>query len=172
MAFFKRIEVWVLLLLSVGAIVWVLWSEQVQDREEDEAPAPAASHEAASTAAGRFAIDGRWLSREGEHLILTVRVKRQAAGEAIPLDDDCSRLLTEAGDSVSRFFLPFDAAAVLAGESGAFTDLRYWLPVGQADGRLWLEIDGERLPAKEIAGWPDDLPEGTEVAVQGGDWQR
>ena len=53
------------------------------------------------------------------------------------------RLLTDAGDEIDRFFLPFDSTPILEGEA-ATADLKYWVR-GEMAKSLWLEIDGERV---------------------------
>ena len=174
MAFFKRIEVWLLLLLSVAGVAWVLWSE----REAASEPAPPAPEAGTPGPASiRFAIEDRRVAREGEHLVLTLRVKRSVADAAAPpriLDGDAVRLVTAEGEAVERFFLPFDPETTLDSHSGAETVLRYWLPMARAAGPLWLEIDGDRLavksaqPGPELGAWP----EGVEFAVAGIDWER
>lgn len=180
MAFFKRPEVWVLLLLSVAGVAWVLWSDSARDRAERE-EAVAAEEETANedpgVEASRFAIRERRVSREGGHLIITLRVSSEAdrgLPEALALEVPAVRLVTEDGASVAPFFLPFDPPPVLDTGSGAYADLRYWLPVSQASEALWLEIDGERLPVKEAGGeteLAERFPEGTEIAVNGLDWR-
>ncbi|MCB1229692.1 MAG: hypothetical protein KDN19_05475 [Verrucomicrobiae bacterium] len=183
MAFFKRPEVWVLLLLSVAGAVWVLWSDSAHDRavnEGDSTSEPKMVETAdGEEAPARFAIRERRISREEGHLIVTLRLGNEMALEG-PLDlkSPTAKLVTGDGAMVAPFFLPFDPPPVLDAEIGAFADLRYWLPVTQADEALWLEIDGERLPVKDASEAPDfdktladRFPEGVEVAVNGLDWQ-
>lgn len=179
MAFFKRPEVWVLLLLSVAGVAWVLWSDAEHDRAEVEGSESAEEVADGATeeedGSSRFAIRACRVSREEGHLIVTVRVatiSEQALAEPLALEAPAVKLITEDGTSVAPFFLPFDPPPRLDAEAGAFADLRYWLPFGQASDALWLEIDGDRLPVKtagELAS--DQFPEGTEVAVNGLDWK-
>lgn len=178
MAFFKRPEVWVLLLLSVAGVAWVLWSDAERDRavEEGSENAEEVAEEAAEEdASARFAIHECRVSREEGHLIVTVRVattSEQALVEPLALEAPAVKLVTEDDTSVAPFFLPFDPPPSLDADAGAFADLRYWLPLGQASDALWLEIDGDRLPVKEAGEFvSDEFPEGTEVAVNGLDWK-
>ena len=170
MAFFKRIEVWFLLVLSVGGIGWVLWSESA---DRDSAPKPAEAP-AQNEAENRFHIASRRISRESDHLILTLEVARASGGDKeIILDESNARLLTDAGESVPTFFVPFDPPAVLgAGDNEAQARLRYWMPAAPMTGGLTLEIDGERLPVKLPGNAPgsDRFPEGVEVAIESPDW--
>ncbi len=180
MAFFKRPEVWVLLLLSVAGVAWVLWSDSARDRAEREEAVAAVDEPETGNLDGessRFAIRERRVSREGGHLIVTLRVSSEAdrgLPEPLALEAPAVRLVTGDGASVAPFFLPFDPPPVLDADPGAYADLRYWLPVSQAGEALWLEIDGERLPVKgtgDEAELAERFPEGTEVAVNGLDWQ-
>jgi len=184
MAFFKRPEVWVLLLLSAAGIAWVLWSDQAGDEargrnttahENGASPTHAANRED-----DRFVVHERRVSREEDHLILTLRVgagKSNTLEEALDLTPPAARLLAADDSRISEFFLPFAPPPLLDPEPGSVVELRYWLPVAQAATALWLEIDGERLavkqatPEKESGPFLQRFPEGIEVAVYGLDWK-
>lgn len=180
MAFFKRPEVWVLLLLSAVGIAWVLWSDGANDRVRNESPSKAEKEESATSEKPRFVIGERRVAREEDHFILTLKIVNDAASplsEPLPLDDSTVKLVTDDGSTVASFYLPFAPPAVLDPEPGASAELRYYLPVSQAASALWLEIDGERLavkeavPSTESAAFVEKFPEGVEVAVNGLDWQ-
>ncbi len=179
MAFFKRPEVWVLLLLSVVGSAWVLWSDLAHDRarSEDRGDEVAATEEAAP---GRFLLRDLRVAREEAYLIVTLEVgTRETVTLPGPLDlaAPTARLVAADGTEVPPFFLPFAPPAVLDPEPGASAQLRYWLPVTQVGNALWLEIDGERLavkdpvPPAESGAFVERFPEGLEVAVNGLDWQ-
>jgi hypothetical protein len=180
MAFFKRIEVWLLLGLSVVGVGWVLWSEQSRElSEKRDPPTKTSDQETAGGQPPKFEITGRRLSREGEHLVLSLRVKRatdsaEQTKEDLNITDANTRLVSDEGQSVQRFFLPFDPEPILESHSGAEVTLRYWFPVAESIGNLWLEIDGERLPVKSSN--PEvptgNFPQGVEIAVEGTNWER
>lgn len=177
MAFFKRPEVWVLLLLSVVGAVWVLWSDSAHDQAQSE-PAAAVPAETASPELSRFAILERRVSREQDHLVIALQIglaSDNTQPASLALESPAVRLVTDDGSEVAQFFLPFDPPPVLDTEPGSRAVLRYWLPLSRAREALWLEIDGERLAVKEAAA-PGELiaehfPEGVEVAVSGLDWR-
>lgn len=178
MAFFKRAEVWVLLLLSVVGVAWVLWSDSAHDRARSE-PVEITEVAENSPDGTRLAIVDRRVSREQGHLVITLQIANATGrplSEPLALDSPKVRLVTGDGSEVARFFLPFDPPPMLDPESGARAGLRYWFPLAQADEALWLEIDGERLAVKEAAAPGDPLaewfPEGVEIAVNGLDWRR
>lgn len=183
MAFFKRIEVWILLVLSVAGVAWVLWSDEERKRAEREESDPAGEIRTAVDLEGaRFEIRERRISREQDHFILTLRVGHRLSetGKRLFLASGASesiepsaKLVTGAGDSVLPFFLPFDPPPVLDADPGAFLDLRFWLPEAQSGAALWLEFEGDRLAVKSdrASGFSaDQFPEGIEVAVTGPDW--
>ena len=181
MAFFKRPEVWVLLLLSAVGIAWVLWSDGANDRVREEGPTKEETAQTEMTAKSRFVIDERRVAREEDHFILTLKVANDEAShltEPLPLNDSTVKLVAEDGTTVAPFYLPFAPPAVLDPEVGASAELRYYLPVSQATSALWLVIDGEKLSVKEAlapsesAAFVEKFPEGLEVAVNGLDWQQ
>jgi hypothetical protein len=183
MAFFKRIEVWFLLLLSVAGVAWVLWSERSRELfEKQEQPRETSDQETTGRQPSKFEITERRLSREGDHVVLSLRVKRvtNAVGgkngerENLKITDSNTRLATDEGQSVERFFLPYDPEPVLDAHPGAEVTLRYWVPLAQTTAPLWLEIEGERLAVRSSDPWepPGDFPEGVEIAVRGTNWER
>ena len=178
MAFLKRPEVWILLLLSAAGIGYVLWSDgQRDDREGEKDPSTPSLAGETEAAPSRFLIGERRVSREGDHFILSLRViyspETAAGDQPLPAGEDDVQLRDGDGTTVRRFFLPFDPPPSLESRPGAHVDLRFWLPLAQADGDLWLEWGGERLPVKEPSagtGWVEAFPEGVEIAVDGPGW--
>lgn len=169
MAFFKRVEVWFLLILSIGIAGWVIWSERTPPDGDEDSPEGAAASEVPAPPA-RFAIAERRLRAEGEHGILTVRVERSggAGGEPVDLGEPAARLVTGSGEAVPRFFLPFDPPPLLDGGAGAAVELRFWIPLPQVARDLWLEIGGDRLAVKDPSP-PDDAGWASGPAPAGGE---
>ena len=166
---------WVLLLLSLAGIAWVFWSEREKDLAENSDPDPV-SRPAESAMAGdaTFRILKRRVSREAEHLVLTLELGRTetVSSEAVAFSGNDARLITESGESLPEFFLAFDPPPVHELKKDDRATLRYWFPKELASGSLWLEIGNDRLPVKNpgTAAEPIDFPEGIEVAVDGPDW--
>lgn len=180
MAFLKRPEVWVLLLLSLAGIGYVLWSDRAHDAALD-GPTSESSETSGESAAPvpskRFSLPRRWVAREDDaHLVVTVRLSlSQTIPETLTADEETVRLVTSDGASVPRLFLPFDPPPRLGGSENSAIDLRFWLPESQLSEGLWLEWGPDRLPVKQEGITPDwigSLTPGTEVAVDGPEWQR
>lgn len=162
MAFFKRIEVWVLLLISAVLIWFVLGSEDPDDGRDR--PDPVVKKELGKADAlpvppqsERLRLNEIEVARQGDHLVVSLLVAGQSREpRAEPLNEETARLVTGTGAAVPWFFLAFDAAPALPAkqETGETTRLRYWLPAAQSNEALWLEIDGERLPVKEAGAFP------------------
>lgn len=175
MPFVKRFEVWVLLLLSLAGIAWVFWSEREKGLAEHSEPdtAPGAA-ESSNANRPPIQIKSRRISREAEHLVLTIEVGRAetAKGGPVAFSEDDARLITESGESLPEFFLAFDPPPVRELNDNDRATLRYWFPKERAAGALWLEIGGERLPVKNpgSAAKSLDVPEGVEVDLDGPDW--
>lgn len=178
MAFLKRPEVWILLLLSAAGIAYVLWSDGQRDEiASGEEPTTESPSEVNPETSSRFLIGERRVSREGDHLILSIRViyspEASADERTLSAGEDDVRLVGGDGTNVRRFLLPFDPAPTLEMRPGAHVDLRYWLPLGQAGSDLWLQWDDERLPVKRPSSeedWIEAFPEGVEIAVDGPEW--
>ena len=180
MAFLKRPEVWVLLLLSLAGIGYVLWSDHAHDAGRDQTttettPDPDAPEN--SDHSDRFSLPLRWIARDDDaHLVITVRLAlATTVPETLTADEDSVRLVTSGGSSVPRFFLPFDPPPQLGGEGNNIVDLRFWLPVEQLSEGLWLEWGSDRLLVKGegiAPDWIESLAPGIEVAVEGSEWQR
>lgn len=179
MAFLKRPEVWLLLLLSVAGIGYVLWSDQKRDDQETGNEAsPSAGTSQGEDENPRFVIAERRVSREADHLILTITVSlvgpfEDSGASELSAEAGTIQLLSGEGVSLPRFFLPFDPPPILENRAGASIDLRFWIPTAQADGELWLTWEGEKLPVKHTStdpDWIEPFPEGVEVAVIGPGW--
>lgn len=161
MAFFKRVEVWVLLVLSAALIWFVLGSEP--RKEDDPKPGPQdrkiakADQPKSPPAPERVRLEATEVTRQGDHLVVSVAVSGHSrSNRAEPLDDTKARLVTASGAEVPWFFLAFDPTPTLPAPraEGEPVRLRFWLPAAQSGEALWLEIDGERLPVKEAGAFP------------------
>ena len=179
MAFFKRTEVWILALLCAGVVGWVFWSERVKDREAEFPASQNQTPNPSEDLSTRIEIKERRLSREGDHLILVVTIQRKEPGRPEESDQKGAvELLTENGESVEPFFFPFDPEPTLDQHTGAEMTIRYWLPVNQLSGELWLQCEGQRLQVKATSpdsgtgGDAPDFPDGVEVVVSGPNWER
>lgn len=176
MAFFKRVEVWVLLVISGGLVWFVLSSGKPGDRGERSQPTPvvAVSTPGVGKLAPHLRVDEIRLTRQGDHLVVSLQVSgRVRAQQATALTEATARLVTGGGAVVPWFFLAFDGPPVLPGQEGRLepVHLRFWLPGSQSRETLWLEIDGERLAVKESGSFPwQRLGENEEAIFSSSGW--
>jgi hypothetical protein len=158
MAFFKRVEVWVLLVLTVGGVIAVLRMDQSDEvaggRGGATKKSTATSHSnSGSSATGeapapRHQIAALQLERDGDYAVLEIRLQSP--------DDTATknaRLLRADGSEVAEFFVP--SAATSPADSGV-RELLFWADRSTLAGELFLEIDGERLKVKDADGFQLD----------------
>jgi hypothetical protein len=164
MAFFKRIEVWVLLALTVAGVVAVLRMDQSGDRggdsDSDRATDEAGAGE--QDAAPRHVIEGLNIERDGDHAVVEIRL-RVGDDEGFAADTE-AHLLCADGSEVQTFFVPFHGA--MAGEpvgssSEQQLSLLFWADRAALAGALFLELGGERIAVKGADGFElESLDEG------------
>lgn len=164
MPIFKRIELWVLLAVVGGGLIWVFTSGG--NGGEDE--------EAASTgsAGAPLLLHRLTLKRDygNARLDLDVRVQHRGADKLV-LQSPRVKLLTGSGREVPSFFLPFEALPEVAPGSTQDVQLRYWLEARDLDGALTLEVEGQPLPVKGAQPFAlDTLKNGEERTLQPGGW--
>lgn len=157
MAFFKRIEVWVLLALSLGAAWFVL------KMDSDSGGPPVAPRPDAVTAGGgdagappdhpeagnRFRVREVRVIPEEDHEIIEIEVAGKSEGDQpLDLDNGKARLVTADGSEVPPFFVPFAAPPIFPPGEESTVTLRYWQARSGEEPRspLTLELDGEPLP--------------------------
>ncbi len=157
MAFFKRIEVWVLLVLAVAVVVAVMRMEQADDATRagsGSEVAPGAGGDQTQSLATRNRIESLRLERDGDFAVLEVLVKVESAELA-----GKARLLRADGSEVEEFFVPFRAGTAVAVTSLEGEDRRsllFWADRQALAGALFLEIGGERLAVKAADGFDLD----------------
>ncbi|NNE93460.1 MAG: hypothetical protein HKN23_17580 [Verrucomicrobiales bacterium] len=163
MTMFKRIEIWLLLFLVGGAIWFVFKTDG--DAEKPE-PAPVVKSDSngknspddpeakggntkpdtGPKKSARFEIRKVSAVQEpgGKVVELTV-LGRNQDGDSLELKSPTVRLVTDAGDEIDSFFLPFEPPPVLEADGESTAELKYWIQGEGNAAKLWLEIDGERL---------------------------
>ena len=153
MAFFKRVEVWVLLVLTVGIVVAVLRMDQSDEvaggRGASTTKSTAANHTGNSDSATgkdpapRHQIAALQIERDGDYAVIEIRLKIPA--DASKSSTQKARLLRSDGSEVVEFFVP--SAATPPATSGV-RELLFWADRSTLAGELFLEVDGERLKVK------------------------
>lgn len=145
MSFLKRFEVWLLLALSVGAIIWVFQT----DSGEDGNPEPIAADAPAETG---LKILRCTLERDygNARLDIEMRYRNTSPRPLILLPPDV-KLLTAEGKEIAPFILPVEKPAQVAAQTAQDIRLRYWLDKTHLKGPLTLEIRGEKAEVKGTA---------------------
>lgn len=159
MNWFKRVEVWVLLLASGGLAVWALKGGKGAGEEAFEAGWQTAASEGGSAGvARRLEVLGGSLERDygNARLDLLVRVSNPGAHPLL-MSPPKVRLLAgaQAEREVPPFFLPVERPPEVAAGGTSEAKLRYWLEAKDVEGPLVLEVDGVREPVKDAT--PFDL---------------
>lgn len=170
MKFYQRIEVWVLLLLTVAAAVFVL--QPGTDSADWEESQPAADE--APDRAIHLTLRGATLERDygNARLDLDVRV---ANGGAHPLVLTPPRARLLAGAKADReappFFLPAEPPPEVGAGATSEVRLRYWLEAADLQGPLRLVVDDARLEVKSAAAFDLEALENRKaVTLRGVAW--
>ena len=172
MAFFKRVEVWVLLVLTVGVVIAVLRMEQSDGDRKDLTR----NSTAAARPDGEDASNGNYVApphghriaalqieRDGDYAVLEIRVQLPEDRADTSLKD--ARLLRTDGSEVAEFFVPSAATPPRGDGTRA---LLFWADRSTLAGELILEIDGERLKVKDNDDFElDEVKDGTRKVLAG-----
>jgi len=150
MSFLKRFEVWLLILLSLGASIWVFTTDSDPGLGEQEPIATDAAPEAGLN------IHRCTLERDygNARLDIELRYRNTSPRPLILLPPDV-KLLTADGKEVPPFTLPVEKPAQIAAQTAQDVRLRYWLDKSHLQGSLTLEIRGEKAEVKSAS--PVDL---------------
>jgi hypothetical protein len=160
MAFFKRVEVWVLLVLTIGGVIAVLRMDNADDpggsdrgtntRQADKDGSPdrqGSDKDQPASRPNRNEIAALELERDGEHAVIEILVRTNANGQtAVKAPAKKPRLLRTDGSEVAEFFVPFQSGE---SESESDRNLLFWADPSTIAGALFLEIEGERLKVKD-----------------------
>lgn len=146
MSFLKRFEVWLLIVLSLGAAVWVL----TMDKADDGNPEPISAEASADVPA--IKIHRCTLERDYGNARLDIELRyRNASPRPLFLLPPDVRLLTADGKEVPPFMLATEKAAQIPAQTAQDIRLRYWLEKTHLQGALTLEIRGEKVAVKSAA---------------------
>lgn len=151
MAFLKRIEVWVLLLLGAGAAVWVLMDQP--KIEGDPLPIDAKDEVDPATL---VTIHRCTLERDFGNARLDIELRyRNTYPRDLVLQPPDVKLLTGEGKEVPPFILPVEKPPQIPALTVQSVRLRYWLDAAHLKGALSLDIRGSKAEVKSAA--PLDL---------------
>jgi len=147
MAFLKRFEVWVLILLAAGAGLWVTLIQPVQEGD----PIPLVNEERASEEPA-LVIHRCTLERDYGNARLDIELRyRNSSPRPLVLQTPDVRLLTRDGREVPPFILPVEKPPQIAPRTAQSVRLRYWLEAAHLKGGLSLDIRGSRADVKSDA---------------------
>lgn len=151
MNLFKRLEVWLLLILAAGATLFVL----TQDRS-GQGGKPLISDIQPAKPEARLTVRQCTLERDfgNARLDIEARLTNRRAQKLL-LVAPAVRLVNSAGKNVPDFILPAERPPEIPPNSEAQVVLRFWLEQADLNGKLTLEVDGEKVEVK--TGQPFDL---------------
>ncbi|MFT4547876.1 MAG: hypothetical protein ACI8XO_002469 [Verrucomicrobiales bacterium] len=161
LSLFKRIEVWILLVLTVAGLVFVLLSNNPPDPyAESESPSPVEGDQTAhskkpsaatkpSMPTGPLQIGNVTVKREGETYLLEVGVEFDNQSESPVHAIESAKLITGTGKSLPVFFLAFTGTPpVFPAKAKTTEDLRFSLLAEDIVGNLRLDLNGQRRDIK------------------------
>ncbi|TDU66209.1 hypothetical protein EI77_03948 [Prosthecobacter fusiformis] len=150
MSFLKRFEVWLLIILSLGATIWVFTMDSDPSMDDPQPVLADASSEAA------LKIHRTTLERDYGNARLDIELRyRNSSPRPLSLQPPDVRLLTADGKEVPPFTLATEKPPQIPAQSAQDVRLRYWLEKGHLNGALILEIRGEKADVKTAS--PIDL---------------
>ena len=160
LSIFKRIEVWILLVLAVAGLVYVLLSRQEHHAERaPQAPPPArqparpaptnTAPESAYDPGGALEVKSVRVKRNGGEYLTEIDFDYDNQTEETLRTIDAARLITASGKSLPAFFLAFTGApAELPAKQRSAATVRFGLSSEDIIGELELDVGGQRKAIK------------------------
>jgi hypothetical protein len=182
---FKRIEVWILLVLTVAGLVFVLLNREPTTEDSGFAnsskpgrvsPGIAATPDANASSAPSndtlLEIKNVSLRREGEHFLAEVKFvfNNQTAQPVRTIED--AKLITGGGESIPVFFLAFTGAPPeIPATKKSQASLHFSLRGETIVGALALDIGGHRAPIKSSRSFdPESIADNQSKTFNQLDW--
>lgn len=151
MNLFKRVELWVLLAIVLGGLVWVFTSGPAEQEEDAGGTTPPRKKGAIvqGDPDQPLLVHRSVLERDYGNARLDIEVRIQNTGkEKLVLQPPQVRLLTGSGREIPGFFLPFEPQPEIAPGTTQDVQLRYWLEKKDLQEALTLEVNGLRAKVK------------------------
>lgn len=146
MSFLKRFEVWLLIILSLAAVIWV-FSTDSDSVTQGEGNSESITSETSTEPA--LKIHRCTLERDYSNARLDIELRyRNASPRPLYLLPPDVKLLTTDGKEVPPFILPVEKPAQIAAQTAQDVRLRYWLDKTHLQDLLTLEIRGEKAEVK------------------------
>ena len=151
MNLFKRLEVWLLLILAAGATLFVLWQDKAATADK-----PVISDVQPARADGKLTVLGCKLERDygNARLDIEARLTNRRTRKLL-LVAPAVKLLNDQGNEVPDFILPAEKPAEVPPNAEATVVMRFWLEQSDLQGVLTLDVEGERVEVKSAE--PFDL---------------
>jgi|GEM_PF-3602905 len=168
MAVLKRFEIWLLLGLMAGAVIFALQPDRdvrISATQSEATPREKLADRETSTAPEKPAAASEKpvpLEEEPVVRVEKIRVTKTQQGRLINLtllgraegpepidfnsDKDAISITSDKGDVVERFFRPFPDPAVMDNEQASLVNLQYWLRDDEAKF-LWVNVMNHKLKA-------------------------
>lgn len=144
MGFFKRVEVWLLLVLGGGAAAWVLMQKPA---DVEDAGQPIQAGDTSTEAA--LVVHRCTLERDYGNARLDLELRyRNTSERPLVLQPPDVKLLTGDGKEVPPFILPVERPPQIAAQTAQDVRVRYWLDKKHLQGTLTLEIRGTSVKVK------------------------
>lgn len=159
---FKRIEVWILLVLTAAGLVFVLLSRQeelakrgpgTRDVGGEGLPVPAANPAPAQAAAfepgGQLEVAGVRVNRSGREYLTEVEFSYDNPSEKPLRTFEEAKLITSSGEALPAFFLAFtEPPPELPAKQRSDATVRFLLHSEDIIGELTLDVGGQRKQIK------------------------
>ena len=137
---FKRIEVWVLIIVAGAASIWfAFFQPTAEDATLPKLPEVVIEKSAIELVSSQ-------VEASDDHFVISLKIATINEGNApILLDPPFASLTTADGIEIEPFFLPFAPAPVLHTGPDSVAELHYWLPA-DASCELSLKLGEQTLP--------------------------
>ncbi len=128
----RRPEIWALFVIIILAGWWAARAQPSRSAALEklaEGPAPESKQPESESATTHLLEINRVTVQpsEGGSIVELTLFGRSGAAEPVRLDESSIELVTEGGDRVRRFFLPFEPETTLPADEKAQVTLKYWL---------------------------------------------
>lgn len=163
MGIFKRIEVWILLVLLGGGLIYVLTSGDSGNTDPDNAASPAKTD--------KYVIKKLTLRRDYGNYELRLAVDYNNKGGGEIETASAAALIAESGRKIPAFFLAISPPPIIPADKREQVELKYWLEGDDLKGHLWLDILGSKIQVKANAAFDgESVPNGETKTISLPEW--
>ena len=172
MAVLKRFELWLLLILISGGLLYVF---NIENADDEHGRAPITTTDADDSVVPeplpRYSLQKTTLTRDGDHFLAEITIHcRNDHEQALKFISPGTRLMAAGGQEIPAFFLPFQPASQVPKSSEADVTLRYWLSNDDIIGPVSLQINEDIIPIKRGGFKIEALPDKQSLSFTDTDW--